>query len=100
MYSSNFTDVITTVAEPSMWRWQHPPVDVVSVSEVISTTPPQPSGREMVDVVTGQQLPEDEATKAKSIQAALKKLRATARRKPIGTVDDFLAERRAEAAME
>ena len=55
---------------------------------------------ETVEVSTGPIAPEDEATRRRSINTALKRLRAIARRKPIGTVDEFIAARRAEAAKE
>ena len=55
---------------------------------------------EIVEVSTGRPVSQDGATRKKSIRAALKRLRAIACRKPIGTVDEFIAARRAAASEE
>ena len=63
------------------------------------TAEPNSLTRDMSDIATGKAAP-DLVTRQKAVTRALRRLRAIARRKPIGTVEEFVAARRAAAAKE
>lgn len=85
----------TIFAHAAMWN--QPPVDVFSQSAVIVN--PEPLTKNTSDTTTGKAVP-DPAARKETITRALRRLRAIARKKPIGTVEEFVAARRAAAAKE
>lgn len=87
-------DPLVSLAYPTSWN--APPRDGFSEGGVTSRS----AKPEIVEVSSGKPVPHDEVARKKSIKAALRRLRTIARRKPIGTVDEFIAARRAAAAEE
>ena len=85
---------LVSLARPTTWN--APPRSVLSTGAVTARS----EKPEIVEVSNGKSMPRDEAVRKKSVKAAVRRLRAIARGKPIGTVDEFIAARRAAAAEE
>ena len=87
-------DPLVSLAYPA--NWNAPPRDGFSEGGMTGSS----AKPEIVEVSSGKPVPQDEVARKKAIKAALRRLRTIARRKPIGTVDEFIAARRAAAAEE
>lgn len=94
LLQTDSADPLVSLAQPP--EWNTPPRYVTSTAAVTGRS----AKPDVVEVSTGKPLPQDDAARKKSIKAALRRLRAVARKKPIGTVDEFIAARRAAAAEE
>ena len=92
LLQTDSAEPLVSLAEPPEWNTR--PRYVLSAAAVTSRS----AKPDVVEASTGQPQRHDDAARKKSIKAALRRLRAVARKKPIGTVDEFIAARRAAAS--